>query len=232
MFLVLFLLAGCGGGTPTATQVSVVLPTVSTAMRVNDRGYEIQLQKAYLTVVDVQLEACPRPAWRQPTWLSPISSAYAHSTGAATKLKDPTVIDLLAPTASPLLQFSPAANAYCAWSVHLGAADADAVNVDTTGMLGKVIHLEGTRKGPHDASPVAFQIDSSAGLESEVSFQDETGAPARMVLDGKKPKATLRLSLSPTWLDGVDFAIADGAARAEKVMANVQAGLRAQVTTP
>ncbi len=228
LWLLVGLLAGCGGELRGPTHVSLLAPRLPKALTTTD-GTELQLTRATLTYAAVELGRCPQQAsrWRWLERLSPISAAHAHGGehhGAPqVEPGDATVVDLLASEQSELSQLSPAATDYC--SVRLSCPHHDGR---------AVLDLLGQRRGPSDLEPEPFHLSlaTSADLWLEAPLTQPTGETHRLSLTPQAPHGTVALELTTGFFDGIDWSQIEAPHAGEALLAKLRASMRGQVLEP
>ena len=187
---------------PTSTK------SVGAATWVTDRGFTIQLQKAYLATGSVEILPCVA-AMRSPAPRSPllelfsIKEAHAHTEGSPTLLGIPVVESLLAASGTRIQMgtLAPPPNSYCQVRYTILKADADAVGAPSDGsMLDLSFYVSGTYTSSNGAQG-SFVASSSKSRELDLPV-DTT-----MLSTSGTSSATFIIRKNiDTWFNGVDFA--------------------------
>jgi hypothetical protein len=183
---------------------------------VTDLGYEVELERAYLTIQRVQLVECAPAAGgeagaahRRAPWAGGVAHAHDLS-GDPTVLGTPYVDSALRAdfALARVGVMEPPPGRYCRARVALGPADGDALGLPADiDMVGLSFYLEGSYLPPGGTRPIHFIIESSEEREALVDLVDVyRGQPTPIVLDGDHRDIRLSLAmLTNFWLDGVDF---------------------------
>ncbi|SEU23236.1 hypothetical protein SAMN05443639_110222 [Stigmatella erecta] len=178
----------------------------------NNRGEQITLTRAYVTVSSVEIFACPvTGARRWLQWLSPLGTAHAHSVTDPRRMGTPYV-DSLERADGEVLEMQalqPSPGSYCRARLVLGPADADAEQMPEGAlMLNKTLLLEGQVTSADGATVRPFRLESAGLASAELPFE-------ALTLSDDAREASLRFTLAyDRWLNDVDWASAGAASQA------------------
>lgn len=199
----------------------------------NNLGYKITLTQGFVVYSELMLHDCDevRLMPRMINWISPLSSAYAHSMGSPTVLGTPSVDDLMTEDSTPIDfgVLEPPEGSYCHLMVTLAPADEDAQYLPTgTDMIGRTFFVEGTIEPPGGGPSRAFSAESSAEATVEVHFQDSssTDAPLELAIENPDQIVTLELNYGLLFED-IDFQTM----AADEIEAQVRANLDSALST-
>jgi hypothetical protein len=187
---------------------------------VNDLGYIVRLDRAYLVSSSVEIFACEGAAarlWRRAV----LGRAEAHALGSPTRLGTAFVEPLTGNEGSrPLGDIRPPPGRYCRVAYTASAADGDAVGLPTDlAVAGKTVYLAGTfRRGA--ALPRPFTVASSVPftVQMDIADTDLFAATARPTLVVRKE--------ADHWFDGVDFEGQPPRVIAAAVLENMRRSIR------
>ena len=195
--LVAAALSACAERDPGVVVPVTQIHVAGAATFTTDRGYEVTLTRAAITVRTVQITGCAAPG--------------AHSTAVLDFLDAPATLDLLAPPGEEPIGELPARDvAHCGVSVFLAAGDAEPTLV-----------LEGT-VSPPGGTPRALSLTTRATATAEftvAAFVPADGAP--------RPALRLVHGAVAGWLDGIDLDGASPDEAAAAALAHARATLRA-----
>jgi hypothetical protein len=166
-----------------------------------DEGTPASLSGALFTLGSVELFPCPEVGgWRWLRGLSPVGTAWAHSTTNARRLGSPQVLGLERADGDvvALGVLRPPPGRYCHARLTFEPADADAHGLDSAAvgaepvdMVGRSLHLRGM------VGERAFRVDTRGVASVDVALE-------ALTLSEEAPKASLVFSLAwDMWLDGV-----------------------------
>ncbi len=193
-------------------------------------GHRVTLRRAVLVVTSLQLHPCGEAAdaGSEMAWLSQwfgVPVARAHGMGSPTRLAVPHVLDLSGPGPWPLGALEPPTGRYCAVTVTLGPADADAEGLaDAAGALGRSLWLEGQWE---DGSGNGRDLRTVSGRRLSRRLPLPDGG---MLLDGAHRSARIEVRFEPDqWLAGLDLSDADPATASQAVLQAVVASMRLDV---
>ena len=205
------------------TEVPEVNPDGAPRRFTTDLGYDIELERGYLVIEQVQLVQCAGSGAGEAEsalrLLWPRGIAHAHPLGG-----DPTLLGV--PYVDSVLRadfalgeigtMQPPPGRYCHARIVVAPADADAVGLpDDVDMVGLSLYLEGTYVAPGSDQVVPFILESDDRRELLIPLVDfYNGTPTPLILDDDHRDAHLSLAeLTNFWLDGVQFV---GATQAEE----------------
>lgn len=170
-----------------------------------DEGVQAGLNGALFTLGSVELLPCTEVGWRR--WLgglSPVGTAWAHSTTNARRLGSPQVLGLAQAdrTVVALGVLRPPPGRYCHARLTFEPADADAHGLESAAvgnepvdMLGRSLHLRGAVGAGNEAR--SFRVDTRGVASVDVALEELT-------LSEEAPRASLVFALRwDLWLDGV-----------------------------
>ncbi len=204
-----------------------------------DLGFRVTVTNGYVTIASVSIRPCdaaPEEAGlRSPSRLRAIGSsvaaflsireASAHTASSPTSLGVPGVLPLVPAAAmdETLGELLPPPDRYCATTVTLGPADADAVMLPDDAMVGLTLLVEGTWLAPDGGEPVPFRWESTAtpSFEHATSFELAEGGTSNVSEALGAPLATI--------FDGIDLRTIDPAIGADRVAARVVSDLRIEL---
>jgi hypothetical protein len=172
-----------------------------------DEGVSAVLSGALFTLGSVELLPCPETGWRRLLrGLSPVGTAWAHSTSNARRLGSPQVLGLSGVDGDvvELGVLRPPPGRYCHARLTFEPADSDAHGLDSAAvggepvdMVGRSLHLRGgvgTGSGPEGR---AFRVDARGVASVDVALD-------ALALSEESPTASLVFALAwDMWLDGV-----------------------------
>ncbi|WP_163991824.1 hypothetical protein [Pyxidicoccus caerfyrddinensis] len=213
----LLCLAACGGGDRvegmeltlgiTTARARPALEAGGPRTLLNAQGTRASFTRALVTLGSVELLPCEEAGWlRLLRGLSPVSTAWAHSSSSPRRLGTPHVLGLDGADGdvTELGVLRPPPGRYCRARLTFEPADSDAQGLasatagpEPVDMEGRSLHVRGTLS-PTDGG-VAQAFDATSAGHSSVD----------VVLDGltlseEQPRATLVVTLAwDTWLDGV-----------------------------
>lgn len=212
----LLCLAACGGG-ERVEGLELTLGLTTTRARpaqglegartfVTDAGARVSLSGALFTLGSVELLPCPETGWRRLLrGLSPVGTAWAHSTSSPRRLGSPQVLDLKRADGEvvELGVLRPAPGRYCHARLMFEPADPDANGLDSAkagaepvDMVGRSLHLAGT-VAEEGGEVRAFRVDTRGVTSVDVAL-------GGLTLSEESPRAALVFALAwDTWLDGV-----------------------------
>jgi hypothetical protein len=226
--------AACAGSEVDGFEVEVTLgplPERSSAAPLvlrNDRGYTVEIDRAYVVTSTVELEGCDGTAaagWRR--YLAWEGTAWAHEHGSPTRLGAPFVQALVGggEPGGTLGTLRPPPARYCRVRVGLGPADADARGLpEDLRLVGKTCFVAG-RFRADGGEAQAFTVASTAALEVELPL-----GPLVLAEESPRRRALLLGLHAAHWFDGVDFATMAGGEIAGRLLEGMRASLT--VTTP
>ncbi len=192
----------------------------------NDEGYTVDIDRAYIVIEEIELVACESTAAADLLKLfSPVQAAHAHTTSTPTKSGVPVVVDAseAIEAAGTVGELSPPPDTYCSVKVKIGPADGDAVDLpESPNMVGKSLYLEGTYE---DEGTVAYTIQSSDTLTITVPFLNADGDPTPLDLTEVGLHEVTLGATYDTWLDGVDFGAQTAGQMAAAALASVAASI-------
>jgi hypothetical protein len=198
-------------------------------------GYHVTITRGYSTVSAVDLLACTPAMPRREEDRSILhvllfgggGVAEAHTPGPWTHLGAPMVDTLLRQdgTATPIGQILPPPASYCGLKATFAPADRDAHGLpQDVDMTGRTIYLEGTWIAPSGGAATPFTISSDATAQVTLALDPQ------LVLDMQHESgAVLLTSRWDHWLDQVDFATMDDAARAQALLDSLPSTITADV---
>ncbi|HZI12124.1 MAG TPA: hypothetical protein VE153_17190 [Myxococcus sp.] len=172
-----------------------------------DEGVSAALSGALFTLGSVELLPCPETGWRRLfRGLSPVGTAWAHSTSNARRLGSPQVLGLgrWDGDVVELGVLHPPPGRYCHARLTFEPADADAHGLDSAAaggepvdMVGRSLHLRGTVATGSGPEGRAFRVDARGVASVDVALD-------ALTLSEEAPTASLVFALAwDMWLDGV-----------------------------
>nr|WP_211194725.1 hypothetical protein [Pyxidicoccus fallax] len=172
---------------------------------VTDTGARATLSAALVTLGSVELFPCEESGWlRLLRGLSPVGTAWAHSTGSPRRLGTPHVLRLGATDGevTKLGVLRPPPGRYCRARLTFEPADSDAeglgaasAGAEAVNMVGRSLHLRGTVTSGEE--PFDFRVDSRGLASVDVAL-------GGLTLSEDAPEAALVFALAwDTWLDGM-----------------------------
>ncbi|WP_241758942.1 hypothetical protein [Pyxidicoccus parkwayensis] len=209
-------LAACGGGERVeGMELSLGVTTARARpgveaggprTLVNAQGTRAAFSRALVTLGSVELLPCEEAGWlRLLRELSPVSTAWAHSSSSPRRLGTPHVIGLDGADGdvTELGVLHPPPGRYCRARLTFEPADEDAQGLDSAvdsaepmDMVGSSLHVRGTLS-PADGEARTFDATSAGHSSVDVLLDSLT-------LSEEQPRATLIFTLAwDTWLDGV-----------------------------
>ncbi|MBZ4417877.1 hypothetical protein [Myxococcus sp. RHSTA-1-4] len=211
----LLCLTACGGGERaegmtlelglTTTRARSAVGAEAARTLVTNEGARASLSGAFVTLGSVELLPCEQSGWlRLLRGLSPVSTAWAHSTSSPLRLGTPHVVALPQAdgTVMELGVMSPPPGRYCRARLTFEPADSDARGLTAAAegaegvdMVGRSLHLRGTLSP--DLEPREFRVESRSRASVDVVLDGLT-------LSEEAPRAALVFALAwDTWLDGM-----------------------------
>ncbi len=186
-----------------------------------DLGYEVRLLEGFVVLEHLEVYRCDggaspdggghhhhslsfhevkEAAQRFSAWLAP-KPAFAHSTGSATRLAAPIVVDLLSPS-GPMWQLGELAlqpGAYCAVQHSLGPADADAARLTAPSQVGQSLWLSLEVSGGALSEPLRLELASDEVFEG---FYD---LPKLELGEDRREALIHIVHHGEHWFDEIDF---------------------------
>jgi hypothetical protein len=192
----------------TTTRARPAPPGVPEGRRLlTNEGASAALSGALFTLGSVELLPCPEVGWRR--WLrglSPVGTAWAHSTTNARRLGSPQVLSLgeADNVVVELGVLRPPPGRYCHARLTFEPADSDAHGLDSAAvggeavdMEGRSLHLRGTVATGNGPEARDFRVDTRGVASVDVALDGLT-------LSEEAPTASVVFALAwDMWLDGV-----------------------------
>ncbi|QSQ12450.1 hypothetical protein [Myxococcus landrumensis] len=209
----LFSLSGCGGGERiagveltlglTTARARAVPEGASARTLLTNEGERVTLAGALFTLGSVELVPCETTGWRR-LWreLSPVGTAWAHSTSNALRLGTPHVVALgdTDGEVAPLGVMRPPPGRYCRARLTFEPADSDAEGLTSAmqgsrpvDMVGLSLHVRGT----HGDVARDFEVETRGRYSVDVTLDG-------LELTEDAPRAARVFTLAwDSWLDGM-----------------------------
>ncbi|QDG53079.1 hypothetical protein FIV42_20720 [Persicimonas caeni] len=221
------------------------------AVIVNDLGFEVRVDAAYLVTDTVTLLACdevddPRdlPGFSLRTLTRALlPSAHAHGPTTPTRLGTPHVEALVGASSRSshpwrIGEFLPPPGDYCAVRLDVRAADDDAIGLPAdVDMVGRTLYVRGTylapdEDAPNENAPKPFELATGAAFDIELDKVASTtgaAAPWSFPRSGAKTGRVILNKNMAAWFEGVDFTDADPEQTARAVLLNARESIELDV---
>lgn len=200
---------------------------------VNDRGFEVRVERLAIGVDRVELEECGDNPRELPgfsglgEWLIP--SARAHGIDTPTRYTAPQVRRLVpgAGTTAVFGTLSPPPDDYCRLTIGIAPMDDDARRLSADGeIVGRSLVVRGAYR-PVEGSDDWRDFEWRASLRDDWTFRPEN--PWRLG-DSESVEREIRAVLHPeAWFEGIDFAEASESEAVRQLFGRARASLQWEV---
>lgn len=191
----------------------------------------VEVSHLHLAIASIDLVECSSPIASFFEGLL-ISRAYAHSVSTPLHLGIPHVIDAArtSTTHRSIGTLYPPPGEYCGLDLAFGPADEDAVGLDaqtSASAVGRTMVMQGLDW--LEGQPKPLLLETKERIVAHVDFRDEAGLPQQLSLSSGRRDAEVVYRLEPSqWIEGL-AGVTDDRRRAELVLRNLVASVRATI---